>query len=60
MGRGVLTGKFDPNSLDKSDFRNHNPRFSGGAFDNVSLCSSSVPLGRDKLCHIVSVQEGGK
>ena len=34
LGRGFLSGRFkSPDELDENDFRRHNPRFQGEAFD---------------------------
>jgi len=42
LGRGFLTGRItSPDALDEGDFRRHNPRFTGDAFDaNLALVSA--------------------
>ncbi|MEO6886526.1 MAG: aldo/keto reductase [Jatrophihabitantaceae bacterium] len=42
LGRGFLTGTVDRNALDATDFRSHNPRFSGAAGEANQAIADAV------------------
>jgi aryl-alcohol dehydrogenase-like predicted oxidoreductase len=52
LGRGFLSGRFSSaEEIEKEDFRRHNPRFQGEAFDhNLALLSKVRELASEKGC----------
>ncbi|MFY0407573.1 aldo/keto reductase [Solicola sp. PLA-1-18] len=50
LGRGFLTGQItSPDDLEEGDFRRHNPRFQGEAFDaNLRLVDAVKAIAQDK------------
>jgi aryl-alcohol dehydrogenase-like predicted oxidoreductase len=52
LGRGFLSGRFDsPDDIEENDFRRHNPRFQGEAFDhNLALLDKVREIAAEKGC----------
>jgi aryl-alcohol dehydrogenase-like predicted oxidoreductase len=49
LGRGFLTDEIETSALENSDFRSHNPRFSGSAREhNLALARRVMAIARDK------------
>jgi aryl-alcohol dehydrogenase-like predicted oxidoreductase len=49
LGRGFLTDEIETSALDTSDFRSHNPRFSGSAREhNLELARRVMAIAHDK------------
>ncbi|KAG8876358.1 hypothetical protein FRB97_007909, partial [Tulasnella sp. 331] len=50
LGRGLLTGQYkSPNDFHETDFRRHDPRYQGEAFDlNMKLVNEFVKLAEEK------------
>jgi aryl-alcohol dehydrogenase-like predicted oxidoreductase len=52
LGRGFLSGRFkSSNEIEENDFRRHNPRFQGEAFDrNLALLEKVREIASEKGC----------
>ena len=52
LGRGFLSGRFDSaQDIEENDFRRHNPRFQGEAFDrNLALLEKVREIAAEKSC----------